>query len=879
VAATTRALLEQPVVRRWLAALAGLPDLDPVQCDRLAFLAALHDVGKVNIGFQNKQYLKAPFRAGHVSPVLRLLEWGVPDPDRTRLYEALTLREIAEWASDPNAFFGLFYAILSHHGRPGQPDPVPGSRYWRRSGSVDPFAEAARLRKEAERWFPRAFDAAVPFPANPAFQHGFNGLLTLADWIASDTALFPFSEEGDGDRFPQVSERAEYVLRRLGLAADAPRRALGAAPPTFSAIRDEPPRELQARLLELPTDEGGSVTVLEAETGAGKTEAALGRFLRLFHAGRVDGLYFALPTRTAATQIHSRVRAAVAKAFPDAGTRPPVVLAVPGYLQVDDARGEREGRFGVRWDGAEPAPELPADPPKLASPGALWPDDDPWSRRWRGWAAEDSKRFLAGVVVVGTIDQVLLSALAVSHSHLRSAGLARHFLVVDEVHASDAYMTAILEVVLARHLGAGGHALLMSATLGAAARERLLGAGRRPPPLPRAAAEAIPYPLVTYAAPPGTAGAGIALARTSEKRVVVERAPIAGDPARIAARALEAARRGARVLVIRNTVRDCVATQEALETLAAGLGGTGAGHGNLLFGCGGVPAPHHSRFAREDRLRLDKEIERRFGKEPAGGGCVAVATQTVQQSLDLDADLMLTDLCPMDVLLQRLGRLFRHGRERPPGFGEARVVVLLPAERDLGIHFKQDGRATGPYGIGTVYCDLRVLEATWRQLEHHAVLELPAMNRALVEATTHPEALQAIADDLGGPWMKHGETMTGIDLAHGRIAANQLARWDVYFPDATFPSDAARIATRLGANDRVAEFETPLPGPFGTLVRRLTLPHWLVKGADVDTRPTEVETEDGAIVFRFGERRYRYDRLGLAALGATDTPTAEEDDG
>lgn len=887
VAAVFEALLRQAVTRRWLAALAGLPDLTPVQCDRLAFLAALHDAGKLNIGFQRRSEPRAPI-VGHVSPLLLLLlDRTRRLPEQAQMFEALTFRELTPWAADEETFFELLLTSICHHGRPVKPQPIPGyARYWQPAGGLDPIAGAAALRREAERWFPGAFGEAPPFPARPSIQHGFNGLLTLADWIASDEALFPFSEEGDGDRFPRARERAEQVLRRLGLAPDPPRRALGQRVPGFSAISEHKvPRDAQARVLELPTSAGGSVAVLEAETGSGKTEAALARFLRLFHAGLVDGLYFALPTRTAATQIHERVRRAVELAFWDPATRPPVVLAVPGYLWVDDARGERVGPFDVRWAGAEVTVDEVVVP--LAAPHVLWPDDDPDPWRWRAWAAESSKRFLAGAIVVGTVDQVLLSALAVSHSHMRAAALSRHLLVVDEVHASDAYMTAILEAVLARHVGAGGHALLMSATLGAVARERLLAAGRpvQAPPFPEAIA--VPFPLLTHASPPDAPAVRTSIAATFAREVRVELAPIAADPGAVARRALEAARQGARVLVIRNTVRECVATQEAIEALVSDRSGPDAfgraSDEDLLFGCAGVPAPHHSRYAREDRQRLDAEIERRFGKDSEGRGCVAVATQTVQQSLDLDADLMLTDLCPMDVLLQRLGRLFRHERARPEGFGQACVVVLTPADRDLGRLLKDNGQARGPHGIGSVYRDLRVLEATWRELEKlepPPVIEIPRMNRGLVEATTHPHALKAITDELGGPWSKHGDTVVGIGLAHGRIAANHLARWDMPFPDAVFPDDDVRVATRLGAEDRVAEFNAPLTGPFGEAVRRVTIPHWLVRGATADARPEEVQADDGTISFRFGERRYRYDRLGLAALGrSTPNEEEEEDDG
>ncbi|MBX6376089.1 MAG: hypothetical protein IRZ13_17915 [Acetobacteraceae bacterium] len=602
--------------------------------------------------------------------------------------------------------------------------------------------------------------------------------------------------------------------------------------------------------------------MLEAETGSGKTEAALARFLRLFHAGVVDGLYFALPTRTAAVQIHRRVTQAIARAFARSDSPPPVVLAVPGYLSVDDHVGQRLAPFDV-----------------------LWAEDDRERWRDRGWAAESPKRYLAGAVVVGTVDQVLLSALAVPHSHLRAAGLARHLLVIDEVHASDAYMTHILEAVLARHVGGGGHALLLSATLGATARERLLAPGRGAPVPPVEDAEAVPYPLITHAAPPTGRTARIPLPPAADRRVRVQLAALAADPAAIAAAALDAARSGARVLVIRNTVRECIETQVALEAAALPSAAAEPGAGAdarpptavALLRCAGVPAPHHARFAREDRLALDAVIEACFGRAAPPTACVAVATQTVQQSLDLDADLLFTDLCPLDVLLQRLGRLHRHRRPRPCGFEQPRVVVLVPPDRDLTRFVRADGRASGPHGLGTVYPDLRVLEATWRELERNPLLELPRMNRPLVEAATHPASLHGIAEELGGAWRTHDQWITGTLLAHVRIAGNHLARWDLRFPEALFPADGARIGTRLGAEDRIAEFSTPIPGPFGTAIRRLILPHHLVRGAAADAGPEDIEIADDVVTFRFGERSYRYDRLGLRAADTT-TPGNEEDD-
>jgi CRISPR-associated endonuclease/helicase Cas3 len=436
-------------------------------------------------------------------------------------------------------------------------------------------------------------------------------------------------------------------------------------------------------------------------------------------------------------------------------------------------------------------------------------------------------------------------------------------------------MTALLQEVLGYHVGAGGHALLMSATLGSSARERLLsvGSGRQQPvPESLAAACATPYPLVTHCAT-GRDSVRIAVEGTSAPKDVRRRLlPSIESPEEIVREALGAAVRGARVLVLRNTVGDCVATQQALEVLARA-----EGQHDLLFRCEGVTAPHHARFAKEDREVLDAALEARFGKAAPANGCVVAATQTVQQSLDLDADLLITDLCPMDVLLQRIGRLHRHERTRLPGFQEPVVVVLTPSDRDLSAHIQKDGKARGAHGLGTVYDDLRILEATWRVLAARELLSIPQMNRGLVEQTTHPEALQAIVTELGGHWLAHATRLLGSLFADRRAAELNIIDRGQPFGDLEFPSRELerRIQTRLGEGDRLVEFDPPLVGPFGHEVRRLSVPAYLARGVPSDAQPTELTLNQGTISFAFGPRRFVYDRLGLRPAQAL--PPEEEE--
>ncbi|HEY6464144.1 MAG TPA: CRISPR-associated endonuclease Cas3'', partial [Polyangiaceae bacterium] len=586
VAACAEAILERTLLRRRLAVLAGRDDLTSVDVARLSAIAAFHDIGKFNRGFQRKADPEPRDTAGHVAEVLAL--FGSDYPEERALRNALPLGELGGWADG----FGLelLVAAIGHHGRPVSCEDLPVNRsLWGSRGGLDPFQGMTELASAVRTWFPEAFASDLAcLPSAPGFQHAFAGLVMLADWLGSDRHFFSYAADL-GDRMAFARATARDAVRSIGLEVAAPRSALGPARPDFDRVSAFAPREAQRRTLALDLPPEGGLTILESETGSGKTEAALGRFVQLFHAGLVDGMTFALPTRTAATQLHGRVVTAVRRAFPDEVSRPPVILAVPGYLQVDDTRGRRLPGFEV-----------------------LWNDDEQARWRHRGWAAEQPKRFLAGAVAVGTIDQVLLSSLRVGHAHLRATALLRQLLVVDEVHASDAYMNRILEEVLRFHLAAGGHAFLMSATLGTHTRRRLEQAALGPGVGPTGKstveeATTAPYPAVHHARRTGRSETVRVDSRGVAKRIEVGLEPIADDPDVVAARALGAARRHARVLVLRNTVRDAVDTQLALERQAM------AEDGPLLFRVGRVLTLHHARFARDDRVRLDEAIEERFG--------------------------------------------------------------------------------------------------------------------------------------------------------------------------------------------------------------------------------------------------------------------------
>lgn len=806
VGATVEALLLTGNFGSRLAALAGVKGLNPVDVGRLSLLAALHDIGKANRGFQAApdQPPGTP-RAGHIKPVVDLLCAGDRAPaaggpsNYSRLVEASGLDHAFRWWGRRKAAEPLISAVLMHHGR--LPDARnPDGRLWREGDGNDPFAELDLIGRALPGWFEAAFSAErSDHLLTPRFLHGFAGLVMLADWIASDDLICDFVADAGAERIETSRRLAASALHRLRFD---PRPASAALPPagaaTLTALLgpDRTPRAAQVALAATEA-ETGSLVVIEAETGSGKTEAALLHFADLLRLGLVDGLYFALPTRAAARQIHGRVVEAMARLMGDAA--PPVVLALPGYPQADDATGVRLPGFEV-----------------------LWPDDFADARRDAAWAAEHPKRFMAAAVAVGSIDQVMLGGLAVRHAELRSSPLLRQLLVIDEVHASDSYMTAIVTNLLAQHRAAGGHALLMSATLGTAARYRLMGRSQRDiRALPGADELAVqPYPAIhalNASVPPLPPPAG------PGKTVAVECLDEA-DNAALARHAIEAARQGARVLVIRNRVDDAVETAQAVAEWA-----DAAGQPALAFRCNGVATVHHGRFAPADRVLLDQALEAALGHDSTAAK-VCVTTQTAEQSLDIDADYLITDLCPADVLLQRIGRLHRHARStRPPAFAAPRALVLAPPEDRLAALIGRDGTVHGRLlGLGKVYENLLSLVATRRCLLELGTIAIPAHNRLLVERATHPPALRTLADSLGPPWQSHLQKVAGETYARQGVARLNMLDFDE--PPQPLPDAEARILTRLGADALALEVDPSFTSVFGATIRQISIPGWMVKG-------------------------------------------------
>ena len=688
----------------------------------VCFLLCLHDIGKFAKKFQAKapkRYpacfgddpAEVPVRYDHGAGALRLFD---ADPDLFDL---------------PRAWRSIVSAIAGHHGAPPEPRISEGLAALRTDYGRAGLIAAERFIQQARELFGPPPAVGIDSRRTRRASFVIAGIAVLADWIGSSQEWFPYcdSEREIGAYWiEQARERAARAVEEAGVLPAEVSRGLdydaliGAHTPS--------PMQTWARRIELPA--GPALFMIEDETGSGKTEAALMLAYRLMASGRADGIYMALPTMATANAMFDRLAAAHRRLF--------TAEAVPSVALVHGARLMHEGFRAAMQRGGRP------EGPYSHSHGGRLASEVTASAACAAWIADDRRRAFMADVGAGTVDQALLSVLPSRHQSLRLLGLMRRVFIVDEVHAYDAYMQREIETLLEFQAGMGGSAILLSATLPLAIRQRLAdsfakGAGGRPEVLDRAAGND-DYPLAT------ACGAGERTATKVEGRSGRARAlPVRFlRNAREALTAVEqAARAGRAVLYIRNTVDD------ALDAYAA------------LISCGLTADLFHARFALVDRLEIERRVTRAFGKGSSvaeRAGKVLVATQVVEQSLDLDFDVMVTDLAPIDLLIQRAGRLWRH--DRPERDGQPELLVVGPEPRlDATARWFRDAFPRGAY----VYRDHARLWLTARVLEDAGVIESPTGLRALIEAVYGDDAGMCIPDGL----------MTSRFDAEGRAGADR----------------------------------------------------------------------------------------------------------
>lgn len=517
--------------------------------------------------------------------------------------------------------------------------------------------DACAVRAGVEGRFDAWRSVRLPQPV----QVVLTAIVIVSDWIASSSELFPYDPASWSPLGPEGEDR-RLSAAWDGLDLPGPWRAeqpTGSAAELFRDRFDLPPgagiRPVQEEAVRMARQlPAGGLLIIEAPMGEGKTEAAFAAAEVMAARSGAGGCLVALPTRATGDAMFPRLISWLQR-LPADGPRSVVLAHAKAALNevwAGMTKADRRTIAAVDLDGPDEAIS-PAGAAKRVNPASLQ------AHQWlRG-----RKKGLLSSFAVGTIDQVLFAGLKSRHLALRHLAVAGKVVIIDEVHAYDAYMNAYLDRVLEWLAAYRVPVVMLSATLPALRRRELAAAyaGEETPEL--AAALDLPddaYPLITAVAP----GSIVLTARpepASGRRTEVVLEQLGDELPLLVKRLEEELRDGGCALVVRNTV------DRVLEA---------AQHLRAHFGAEAVTVAH-SRFIAADRARKDTELRERFG--PGGdrptGPHIVVASQVVEQSLDIDFDLLVTDLAPVDLVLQRMGRLHRHPRTRPTRLAQARCLI------------------------------------------------------------------------------------------------------------------------------------------------------------------------------------------------------------
>ena len=707
--------------------------------DFAAYLAAMHDIGKAMPQFQvQDENMAARIRTIETE---ELFSGNCIERIQHEYYSARIFSRIWKQRKNPKPVYDSYAAVLFLHHQ----------REEKQRGPVIPL-EWAGLQNKLESYVRSVFPVhdTLPCPISmDAVCILLSGLIILCDWTASSGPFDGIPEVGK-DYISSASTIALHVMRSYGLADNrnrAGKLSFQSLWPHITSLRG-----IQKCCNQLNPE--APITVIEAPMGEGKTEAALYMAEIMRNTWNKRGIYVALPTQATSNQIFIRTTSMLANiegghARLMHGT---AFLQIPEkHIQNDDSDNRLEAE---RWLG---------------------------SLRM-GMLDENG---------VGTVDQAMAGVLKARFSVLRLLGLTNKVLVVDELHAYDAYMSEIIQSLLKWCRVLRIPVILLSATLQHSQRKAYLSCFTEDPLEELSSA----YPLITQIDSAGHLSQTSTLA-SIETVYNFDPVRLGEDFTVIAGYAVERVKKAGCFCILMNTVKKAQHVYQALRDLA------GSDTETMLF---------HARFPMGRRAEIEKECIRRFGNGPdvkRPRKMILVATQVVEQSLDLDFDGMLTELAPIDLLLQRAGRVHRHrGRTRPSGLEKPVIHVILPdesAKSDPEIRYGSTGYIYAPF----------LLLNTEHMTENGKQVCVPGDVRKVIEqvyAQVTPESMKV--------WYER-------DFSQQLERANALGNTfpepeeDFFFPTQSHPefSDlsiddgfepALRATTRLGEPTFRVAFSTP----------------------------------------------------------------------
>ena len=587
------------------------------------FLSLVHDIGKATVGFQYKIAFSVPQRA-------QLLKHYLDIPDRM---------DVTEIQNTPHAYTGESILIFngcpesiaavvgSHHGVPAElvedltcnrKDIVGYRVYFGDTDKNRSNLEGSWNCMIQEALVKSGFDSIRELPdINAQAQMLLCGLLITADWIASNTELFPLISIDDDDIQIDFEKRTLNALDNLNFTEQWNAERTTYSDKDFEETFGFLPRAVQKCIIEIAQNaDHPGLFILEAPMGCGKTEAALSCAELIASKCKKNGLFFGMPTQATANGIFPRVINWAEKQSEE----------FYHCVQLQHGNAALNETFQKIQKGI---PEEESDSGIIV----------------HSWFCDSKKSCLADFVVA-TVDQLLMLALKRRHIMLLHLGLSEKVVIIDEVHAYDAYMNQYLERAL-QWLGAyHTPVILLSATLPSKRRMSLVRAYLDLKTSDEIFEKNISYPLLTW-----TDGGKMmqkALPYNADKKTIHISKCNDKDIIEIVRSAVSS---GGCVGIIMNTVSRAQSTAKLIKNEITD---------NVLL--------YHAQYIMPDRAAKEEILLERIGsdsKSEKRQGLVVIGTQVLEQSLDIDFDILITDICPVDLLLQRIGRLHRHTRKRP----------------------------------------------------------------------------------------------------------------------------------------------------------------------------------------------------------------------
>lgn len=625
----------------------------------VAFLAASHDIGKATPVFQT---MKSYQNSTSLDDILieRLEKVGFMDlsnlvlATKSAVHHTVAGEKILR---DFGVAPGIASIVGGHHGKPLDNSVILDEQiayeayYYQKS---DPSSESHLLWKKVQREiFEYAMDegryrSVEEIPIVPqAYLVLLSGLIIMADWIASNAYYFPLigieeekveDAEKRKERGWDFWEQSDLWQPELNVEIDE----------LYFNRFDFYPRVEQEIFSEVisEADEPG-LFIFEAPMGKGKTEAALIGAEQLAAKTGRSGLFFGLPTQATSNSMFTRIEDWLERTVQGTAS----IQLAHGKASLNNAYSKLEGKGrSIDVDSDENGAVIA----------------NAWFRGKKTTALDD--------FVVGTVDQFLLASLKQKHLALRHLGFSKKVVVIDEVHAYDAYMSEYLLESIAWMGAYDVPVIILSATLPAKKREAMVKAylkGKgfkwREDKLPEGGLKGEEYPLITY---------------TDGKDICQFRDFPASENRRISLIPLKEEE-------IYNVIDELVAPGGVLGIVVNTVG-RAQKIGRELIERYGEEAVSilHSSFTAADRVKKENELIESIGKEGTKQGVrprqkIIVGTQVIEQSLDIDFDAMISDLAPMDLLIQRMGRLHRHQETvRPEHICDAKLYIMGMSEDD-----------------------------------------------------------------------------------------------------------------------------------------------------------------------------------------------------